>query len=175
MEKCKLGVNGLEIGEIGYGVMFFFDMYGFMNEIESYVIFNVCCDLGVIYLDMVNIYGMGKLENVFGFYLKMNLGVWDEFVIVIKVSIICDVDGNCCFDNLVEYFEVELDKFLQRFGVECVDLFYVYCCDLCFMLEEMVVNLGRLVEKGKICVIGFLEIVFLSLWCVMIVFLVVVV
>ena len=158
MEKRKLGANGPEIGAIGYGAMSFSDMYGPTNENESHAILDMCRDLGVTHLDTANVYGMGKSESAIGTYLKANPAARDEFVIATKATITRDADGNRIFDNSAEHLEAELDKSLQRLGLECVDLFYAHRRDPRMTPEETAANLGRLVEKGKTKAIGLSEV-----------------
>jgi aryl-alcohol dehydrogenase-like predicted oxidoreductase len=158
MKQRKLGAQGPEVGCIGYGAMSFSDMYGPTNEAESHAILDSCRYLGVTLLDSANIYGMGKSESAIGSYLRANPGARDEFVISTKATITRDADGNRCFDNSVEHLEAELDKSLQRLGVECVDLFYAHRRDPRFTPEETAANLGRLVEKGKTRAIGLSEV-----------------
>lgn len=158
MEKRKLGANGPEIGAIGYGAMSFSDMYGPTNEAESHAILDACRDMGVTHLDTANIYGMGKSESAIGNYLKANPGSRDEFIIATKATITRDTDGNRIFDNSAEHLEAELDKSLQRLGLESVDLFYAHRRDPRLTPEETAANLGRLVEKGKTRAIGLSEV-----------------
>jgi aryl-alcohol dehydrogenase-like predicted oxidoreductase len=158
MKQRRLGANGPEIGEIGYGAMSFSDMYGPTNETESHAILDACRDWGVTHLDTANVYGMGKSESAIGSYLAANPGAREEFVIATKATITRDADGNRSFDNSAEHLEAELDKSLKRLGVECVDLFYAHRRDLRFTPEETAGNLGRLVEKGKTRAIGLSEI-----------------
>jgi len=158
MEKRTLGANGPEIGAIGYGAMSFSDMYGPTNEAESHAILDACRDLGVTHLDTANVYGMGKSENAIGTYLKANPGARDEFIIATKATITRDADGNRAFDNSAEHLETELDKSLQRLGLDCIDLFYAHRRDPRFTPEETAANLGRLVEKGKARAIGLSEV-----------------
>ncbi|MCA0928808.1 aldo/keto reductase [Ruegeria profundi] len=158
MKTRKLGANGPEIGAIGYGAMSFSDMYGPTNEKASHAILNACRDLGVTHLDTANVYGMGKSENAIGSYLKANPSARDEFVIATKATITRDADGNRAFDNSAEHLEAELDKSLQRLGLDCVDLFYAHRRDPRLTPEETAANLGRLVEKGKTKAIGLSEV-----------------
>ncbi|WP_299481877.1 aldo/keto reductase [uncultured Roseibium sp.] len=158
MEKRKLGANGPEISAIGYGAMSFTDMYGPTNEAESHAVLNACRDLGVTHLDTANIYGMGKSENAIGSYLRVNPAARDEFIIATKATITKDQNGNRVFDNSAEHLEAELDKSLQRLGLDHVDLFYAHRRDIRFTPEETAQNLGRLVEKGKTRAIGLSEI-----------------
>ncbi|MFN0262647.1 aldo/keto reductase [Tepidamorphus sp. 3E244] len=158
MQKRKLGANGPEISAIGYGAMSFSDMYGPTNEAESHAILDACRDMGVTHLDTANIYGMGKSESAIGSYLAKNPGARDEFVIATKATITRDKDGNRTFDNSAEHLEQELDKSLERLGVDCVDLFYAHRRDPRLTPEETAANLGRMVEKGKARAIGLSEI-----------------
>ena len=158
MQRRRLGANGPEIGAIGYGAMSFSDMYGPTNEAESHAILDACRDLGVTHLDTANVYGMGKSEKAIGSYLKANPAARDQFIIATKASITRDADGNRSFDNSAEHLETELDKSLQRLGLECVDLFYAHRRDPRLTPEETAANLGRLVEKGKARAIGLSEV-----------------
>ncbi len=158
MEQRRLGANGPEISAIGYGAMSFSDIYGATNEAQSHAILDACRDFGVSHLDTANIYGMGKSENAIGTYLKANPGARNEFIIATKATITKDAEGNRAFDNSAEHLEAELDKSLQRLGLECVDLFYAHRRDTRFTPEETAANLARLVEKGKTRAIGLSEI-----------------
>ncbi|MEL6582950.1 MAG: aldo/keto reductase [Pseudomonadota bacterium] len=158
MQTRKLGANGPEISAIGYGAMSFSDMYGPTNEAESHAVLDACRDLGVTHLDTANIYGMGKSESAIGSYLRANPGAAESFVIATKASITSDAQGNRVIDNSPEYLEAELDKSLQRLGIDCVDLFYAHRRDPRFSPEEIAGHLGRLVEKGKTRAIGLSEV-----------------
>ncbi|MEM0945933.1 MAG: aldo/keto reductase [Pseudomonadota bacterium] len=158
MKKRKLGANGPEVGEIGYGAMSFSDMYGPTNEAESHAILDACRDLGVTHLDTANVYGMGKSESAIGTYLAAHPGARDEFVIATKASITNDASGNRVIDNSAEHLEAELDRSLARLGLDWVDLFYVHRRDPRLTPEETAANLGRLVEKGKTRAIGLSEV-----------------
>ncbi len=158
MQQRKLGATGPEIGAIGYGAMSFSDMYGPTDEAESHAILDACRDWGVTHLDTANVYGMGKSERAIGSYLARNPGAREAFVIATKATITRDADGNRRLDNSAEHLEAELDKSLQRMGIECVDLIYAHRRDPRFTPEETAANLGRLVEKGKARAIGLSEV-----------------
>lgn len=158
MKQRKLGANGPEVGAIGYGAMSFSNFYGPTNETESHAILDACRDWGVTHLDTANVYGMGKSESAIGSYLAANPGAREEFVIATKATITRDADGNRTYDNSAEHFEAELDKSLERMGIDCVDLFYAHRRDPNFTPEEIAQNLGRMVEKGKAKAIGLSEV-----------------
>ncbi|MEM9969312.1 MAG: aldo/keto reductase [Pseudomonadota bacterium] len=158
MRTRKLGATGPEVGAIGYGAMSFSDMYGPTDEPSSHAILDTCRNLGVTHIDTANVYGMGKSECAIGTYFKANPGARDEFIIATKATITRDENGHRTFDNSAEHLEQELDKSLQRLGIECVDLFYAHRRDPRFSPEETAHNLGRLVEKGKTRAIGLSEV-----------------
>ncbi|MEM6615904.1 MAG: aldo/keto reductase [Pseudomonadota bacterium] len=158
MQTRKLWRDGPAVGCVGYGAMSFSDIYGATNEAESHAILDACRDLGVTYIDSANIYGMGKSENAIGSYLRANPSARDEFVIATKASITSDANGNRVIDNSADYLEAELDKSLERLGLDCVDLFYAHRQNPETTPEETAANLGGLVEKGKTKAIGLSEI-----------------
>ncbi|MFK7868355.1 MAG: aldo/keto reductase [Roseobacter sp.] len=158
MQQRKLGKDGPLIGAVGYGAMSFSDMYGPTNEAESHAILDHCQNTGITHLDTANVYGMGKSEKAIGSYLQMNPGARDTFVIATKATMTRDADGNRHFDNSAEHLEAELDKSLQRMGIDWVDLFYAHRRDPRLTPEETAHNLGRLVEKGKARAIGLSEV-----------------
>ncbi|MBV6656602.1 MAG: aldo/keto reductase [Devosiaceae bacterium] len=158
MQQRRLGQNGPLIACVGYGAMSFSDMYGATDEAESHAILDACREWGVTHLDRANIYGMGKSENAIGSYLRANPGARDGFVIATKAGIGADAQGNRIVNNDADYLESELEKSLERLGVDCVDLFYAHRYDGVVPPEELAGNLGRLVEKGKTKAIGLSEV-----------------
>ena len=62
------------------------------------------------------------------------------------------------FRNTLDHLESELDKSLEKLGVDCVDLFYIHRRQAELPIEEVAGNLQRLQEKGKTIGIGFSEI-----------------
>lgn len=158
MKMRKLGKNGPEVSALGYGAMSFSDFYGPTTEENSYAILAAALDAGVTHIDTANVYGMGRSEKAIGQFLSDNPGTRDGFHIATKASITRDEDGNRCFRNTLEHLESELDKSLEKMGVDCVDLFYVHRRQAELPIEEVAGNLKRLVEKGKTKGIGFSEI-----------------
>lgn len=140
MKTRRLGVDGPQIGCIGYGAMSFSNIYGRTDAAASHAILNACRDLGGTHLDSANIYGMGQSENAIGSYLQADPGARDTFVIATKASITSDADGNRCFDNSAAHLEAELDQSLRRLGIDCVDLFYAHRRDPRFTPEETAEN-----------------------------------
>lgn len=85
MMICRLGSNGLEVGVLGFGCMSFGGMYGLIDKVESFVMLKKVLDFGVIYFDMVIIYGVGFLEMLIGEFMCDNV---NSFIVVLKCGIV---------------------------------------------------------------------------------------
>ncbi len=159
MEVRKLGANGPKVSSLGIGAMSFADFYGPTTEENSYAILDAAMEAGVTHIDTANVYGMGRSETAIGEFLKTRgTEARDHFVIATKASISRGADGARSFNNDPEHFEAELDKSLERLGVECVDLFYMHRLAGTHPIEEVVDGLAALVKKGKTKSIGLSEI-----------------
>ena len=158
MTPRKLGKHGPEISAIGYGAMSFSDFYGATSEAESHAILDHCRDVGLTHLDTSNIYGMGRSEEVIGSYFAAHSEAKREFVIATKASIARDENGNRIFKNDRKHLEEELDKSLQRMGVDHVGLFYVHRRDPNVPIEEVTESLAAIVKTGKALGFGYSEI-----------------
>lgn len=165
MQQRQLGKNGPQISALGIGAMSFSNFYGPVSEQESHAVLNVALEEGVTHIDTANVYGMGVSEQSIGSFLKkQGPQGQDMFSIATKAAIASKPDGTRYFDNTPEHLESELDKSLQRMGVERVDLFYVHRRDADTPIEEVTETLAALVKKGKIGGFGYSEIAPTSLY-----------
>lgn len=158
MKLRSMGSSGPEVSTLGIGAMSFAEFYGPTTEENSYAILAAALDAGVSHIDTSNVYGMGRSERAIGQFLRANPATRDHFHIATKASITVDDQGNRCFRNTLDHLESELDKSLQKLGVECVDLFYIHRRQAELPIEEVAGNLKRLQEKGKTRGVGFSEI-----------------
>lgn len=154
----KLGKTGPTIAAVGYGAMSFSNFYGPTTEENSHAILDAMRDWGVNHIDTSNVYGMGRSEQWIGSYLSANPSARDEFVIATKAGITRDADNNRCFRNDRAHLEGELDKSLERMGVEQVELFYVHRREADTPIEEVTETLVEIQKTGKIASFGFSEI-----------------
>ena len=158
MQKRQLGKDGPQVSAIGIGAMSFTDFYGPTTKEESFAVLRTALELGVDQIDTANVYGQGLSEQVIGEFLAGQGGTC-PFTIATKAAITRDPDsGARTFDNSPAHLEAELDKSLQRLGVERVDLFYVHRRDPGRPIEEVAGTLAGFVKAGKIGSIGFSEI-----------------
>jgi aryl-alcohol dehydrogenase-like predicted oxidoreductase len=158
MKLRTLGKNGPEISALGIGAMSFAEFYGPTTEENSFAILSAALDAGVTHIDTANVYGMGRSERAIGQFLRDNPGTREQFHIATKAAITKDEDGNRCFKNSLEHLESELDKSLEKLGVDHVDLFYVHRRQADMPIEEVAGHMNILKEKGKIKAIGLSEI-----------------
>ncbi|MFN4098673.1 MAG: aldo/keto reductase [Pararhodobacter sp.] len=158
MQRRKLGTTGIELSAIGYGAMSFSDFYGPTSEEASHAILDRMRERGVTHLDTANVYGGGRSEQWIGSYLAKNKGARADFVIATKAAIARNEDGSRRIDNDAAHLEAELDKSLQKMGVDHVDLFYVHRREASRPVEEVAGALDRLRRSGKTRAIGFSEI-----------------
>lgn len=123
--------------------------------------------------DIVDMYGNGYNEELLVWFLKQ--GCLDV-VIVIKFGI-CKVVGEyvCSIDNSLDYIWQVCDVLLWCLGGEQIGLYYVYCVEIGWLIEDMMQVLVGLVQVGKIVWIGFSEVLVVILCWVYVVYFVVVV
>ena len=105
--------------------MSFAEFYGPTTEENSFAILEAALEAGVSHIDTSNVYGMGRSESAIGQFLRDHPGTRERFHIATKASITVDEDGNRAFRNTLQHLESELDKSLERLGVDCVTAYKV--------------------------------------------------
>ncbi len=160
MQKRRLGKNGREVSCLGYGAMSFTNFYGEANDDDSLAILAAALDEGVDHLDTSNVYGMGRSETVIGKFLSKQGKQKDKlFSIASKVGICRNAEtGQRFYDNSESHIRSELEKTLQRLGVENIDLYYIHRRQAEIPIEEVTETMQTLIKEGKINSFGFSEI-----------------
>lgn len=158
MKTRQMGPDGPMVSCLGIGAMSFAEFYGPTTDENSFAILDAAVEAGVSHIDTSNVYGMGRSEKAIGAWLRANPGKRDGLHIATKAAITRDADGNRFFDNSPEHLESELDKSLDKMGIDCVDLFYVHRREQARPIEEVTQTLAALIKKGKIKSFGFSEI-----------------
>ena len=154
----KLGQHGPAIYPIGIGAMSFAPFYGEVEETDCHAVLDAAMELGVNHIDTANIYGMGQSERFIGTFLKSRgHEARDFFHLATKAGIARDREDGP-FINSPEYLREELDRSLQRLGLERVDLFYIHRRDHQIPIEDVAGTMGELIDEGKIGGYGFSEI-----------------
>ena len=160
MDKRKIGQNGFSCGPVGLGAMSFAGIYGNATREETYAVLDACLDLGIDHIDTSNVYGMGRSETLIGDWFKeRGSDKKHQFTIATKAAITKDPDtGARIHSNTRDHLEGELDKSLERLGVDTVDLFYVHRRDPETPVEELGKTLQGLIDTGKCRSVGISEI-----------------
>lgn len=156
MKQVKIGDS--QASCLGIGAMSFSDFYGKTTDENSWAILDAARAAGVTHVDTSNVYGMGRSEKAIGAYLAQNSGARADFHIATKAGITRNAEGVRYYNNTLDHLESELDKSLEKMGVDYVDLFYVHRRDADTPIEQVSEALGVLKQKGKTRAIGFSEI-----------------
>ncbi len=109
-------------------------------------------DRGGNFLDTAAIYGDGDSERVLGGFIG-TLVPRDELVIATKAGISVK-SGERKVDNSRTNLLADLDKSLQRLGVDYIDLWQVHAWDPFVPIEEVLSALDIAVSSGKVRYVG---------------------
>ena len=157
MEYVKLGNTGLEVSKICLGCMSFGDPTKWihswvLNEEDSRKIIKKSLDLGINFFDTVNVYGLGASEEILGRALK-DYANRDEIVIATKVSGAMGEGPNSSGLSRKAIIN-EVEKSLNRLGVDYIDILYIHRWDYETPIEETMCALNDLVRAGKVLYLG---------------------
>ncbi len=152
MHLRKLG-DGPMVSAIGLGCLSFGGLFGDTTLDQSLACLDAAWDHGITFLDVANIYGAGRSEQVIGEWLKTRP---HRPFIATKASI---VNGeNRRIDNTAAHLRTELEGSLRRLGTDHVDLFYVHRHDPNHPIEDVAQTMAALILEGKIGGYGLSEI-----------------
>jgi aryl-alcohol dehydrogenase-like predicted oxidoreductase len=146
--------QGLQVSDQGLGCMGMSAWYGPTDEEESTATIHRALELGVVFLDTADVYGLGKNEELVG---RAIAGRRDEFVLATKFGNRWHEDGTRTIDGSPDYVRTAIDASLQRLGVDHVDLYYQHRVDANTPIEETVGAMAELVAAGKVKHLGLSE------------------
>ena len=161
MEQRQLGRTDLRLSRIGLGCGNFGGIGsapehfgGGETEAEAFRLMDEAWDLGITFFDTADAYGGGRSEQAIGRWLKTkNADVRDRLVISSKVfhSDVGDPrDRGLSHDRILR----QIDRSLERLGVERLDMYLIHEPDPDTPLEETLGALDELVRAGKVRWIG---------------------
>ncbi len=149
----KRAIGGREVGAVGLGCMSFGGMYGETDAAESFACLETAAELGVTHLDVAEIYGAGRSEEVMGAFLR---GAGRGFHIATKAGIYTEPSRH--FRNDQASLRRSLEGSLTRLGLDRVDLFYLHRREAARPLPEVVETLVSFIEEGLIGGYGLSEV-----------------
>ncbi|MCA0042660.1 aldo/keto reductase [Celeribacter litoreus] len=153
MPKRKLGLNGPEVGAIGFGCMSFAGFFGAADDDTSLDTLAAVEAAGIDFWDTANIYGMGRSERIVGQYLK-ETGA--QVTLATKVGIIPGPPRT--FSNEEDYIRAELEASLEKLNRDKVELYYIHRRQQELPVETVAETMGKLMEEGLIDAWGLSEV-----------------
>jgi aryl-alcohol dehydrogenase-like predicted oxidoreductase len=152
MKKRKLGINGLEVSEIGLGCMGMSFGYGAIaDKKQSINLIRKAVELGVTFFDTAEVYGPYINEELVGEALEPFKG---QVAIATKFGFNI---GGTGLNSRPEQIRIVAEESLKRLRVECIDLFYQHRVDPQVPVEDVAGTVKDLIKAGKVKHFGLSE------------------
>ena len=153
-QRRTLGKAGPEISAIGLGCMSLSGTYGTSDDAAGIALIHRAIDLGVDHFDSSDMYGWGQNEELLGRAIK---GRRNGIVIASKFGQTRRPGGANGVDGSPTYIAQACEASLKRLGVDTIDLYYQHRVDPAVPVEETVGAMARLIEQGKVRLLGLCE------------------
>ena len=151
MQYRKLGKGPLEVSELSFGT--WLTVAGGVAREQAIRCIHAAVDHGITLFDTANQYGAGEAERVLGEALKSV----PRDRIMVATKLYFPVGDEPDHGLSAAQIEKQLDRSLQRLGVNVIDLYQCHRFDKETPLEETLAALDRAVQSGKVRAIGFSE------------------
>jgi len=151
MQYRKLGHGPLEVSELSFGT--WLTVAGGIGREQAIRCIHAALDHGITLFDTANQYGAGEAERVLGEALKS--APRNRFMVATKLYF--PVGDEPDRGLSAAQIEKQLDRSLERLGVDVIDLYQCHRFDKETPLEETMEALDRAVKSGKVRAIGFSE------------------
>jgi len=151
MRYRKLGNGPLEVSELSFGT--WLTVAGGVGHEQAIRCIHAALDYGITLFDTANQYGAGEAERVLG----EALGSFPRDRYLIATKLYFPVGDEPDHGLSAEQIEKQLNRSLERLGVEYVDLYQCHRYDKHTPLDETMRALDRAVRSGKVRAIGFSE------------------
>lgn len=149
MQRRRLGSTGLEVSRIALGTMTWgrdTDEHEAANQLRDFL------DSGGNLIDTAAVYGDGDSERVIGGFLG-TLVDRDDLLIATKAGISFK-DGDRKVDNSRSNLLKDLDRSLDRLGIESIDLWQLHTFDENVPLDETLSALDLALNSGRVRYVG---------------------
>jgi aryl-alcohol dehydrogenase-like predicted oxidoreductase len=151
MNKRRLGCGPLEVSELSFGT--WLTVAGGVGREQATRCIHAALDHGITLFDTANQYGAGEAERALG----AALGSFPRDRYMIATKLYFPVGDEPDHGLSAAQIEKQLDRSLERLGVDCIDLYQCHRFDAETPLEETLTALDRAVRSGKARAIGFSE------------------
>ncbi|HEX4030367.1 MAG TPA: aldo/keto reductase family protein [Terracidiphilus sp.] len=147
----KLGNGPLEVSELSFGT--WLTVAGGIARQQAVRCIHAAVDHGITLFDTANQYGAGEAERVLG----EALGHYPRDRYLIATKLYFPVGDEPDRGLSAAQIEKQLDRSMQRLGVDCIDLYQCHRYDPDTPLEETLRALDGAIQSGKVRAIGFSE------------------
>jgi aryl-alcohol dehydrogenase-like predicted oxidoreductase len=154
MQERTLGRSAVKVSAVGLGCMSMSGVYGASDDSASIGVIQRALDRGVTFLDSSDMYGWGHNEELLGRAIR---GRRDAVVLATKFGQVRQPGGANLVSGRPDYVPQACDASLKRLGVEVIDLYYQHRVDPAVPIEDTVGAMARLVERGKVRLLGLCE------------------
>ncbi|MGA0587825.1 aldo/keto reductase [Dyella sp. KRB-257] len=152
MQRRTLGRSTLEVAPLAFGG----NVFGWSaDEARSFALLDAFVDAGFNLIDTADMYSSwvpgnrgGESETIIGKWLKRS-GKREQVVIATKVGKWVEQPGLSPVN-----IQQAVEGSLRRLQVDCIDLYQAHEDDASVPLAETLGAFGRLIEQGKVRVIG---------------------
>ena len=162
LPKRTLGLNGPQVGAIGYGAMVLEGYYGSADAADGIRTLQHALDIGMNMLDTADAYGNGHNESLIA---KAIHGRRHEAFIATKFGIVFDPNEPGTefstgwgfplrLNGTPAYAHRALDQSLRRLDIDCIDLWYLHFPDPATPIEDTVGAMAAMVQAGKVRYLG---------------------
>jgi aryl-alcohol dehydrogenase-like predicted oxidoreductase len=151
MQSRRLGSGPLEVSELSFGT--WLTVAGGISRDQATQCIHAALDHGITLFDTANQYGAGEAERVLGQALK----AYPRGRYMIATKLYFPVGPEPDHGLSAAQIERQLDRSLQRLGIDCIDLYQCHRYDHNTPLVETLRALDNAVNAGKIRAIGFSE------------------
>lgn len=149
MQYRQLGNGSLRVSELSFGT--WLTVAGGVAREQAIRCIHAALDHGIMLFDTANQYGAGEAERVLGEALRVHPR--DKYLIATKLYFPVGDDPDHGLS--ATQIEKQLERSLQRLGMEYIDLYQCHRYDAETPLEETMTALDRAVRSGKVRAIGF--------------------
>ena len=147
MEHRRLGRSGVKVSVLSFGSWVSFDDQ--LDDDDALLCMQAAWDAGVTFFDNAEAYAGGESERIMGRCFE-RLG-WDRRTYTVSTKLYWGlVDGpNSRFTLNRKYLLDAMDRSLERFGLDFVDLLYCHRSDPETPMEEVVWTMSDIVASGR--------------------------
>lgn len=151
MQTRRLGSGPLQVSPLSFGT--WLTVAGGVGREQAIRCIHAAVDHGITLFDTANQYGGGTAEQVLGDALR----AYPRDRCLIATKLFFPVGEEPDHGLSAPQVEKQLDRSLQRLGVDFIDLYQCHRFDKDTPLEETLTALDRAVKAGKARAIGFSE------------------